>query len=364
MYVELSTGTLTVEMQSVDPAMRDTLRFAARENPRRGFLFVSTVIGRYMPAQPERLHQACTLLAEHLPVDLPGPVLCLGVAEAGVALALGVHRTYRARRGLDDVYVWHSSRLRLPIEPVARFVEAHSHAPAHALYTTTESPLWSALPEIKSVVIIDDEVTTGDTLMGVWRALAPLLPKCSTVKALALSDWSRQRDGGVQVSTLAQGRFDFEPRRLAPEPQMPDVVGGRREVRCAMARHGGRLGMQHVAAPIDLEALGLRVRSGERVLVVGAGEHQGRAIRLAEAVDTAGGTGWFQFTTRAPVRLEGPIRSVFTTTDAYGEGIRDHLYNFEADRWDAVWVCHESNDAEACRPLLDATGGRWVPEVS
>ena len=65
--------------------------FAARRNPRRGFLFVSRVLGRHLPTRPRVMRDAQLRLARRIPVDLPGPVVVLGLAETAIALAQGVH---------------------------------------------------------------------------------------------------------------------------------------------------------------------------------------------------------------------------------------------------------------------------------
>ena len=47
----LSTGTLSL---SISNSMQDGLfRIAERQNPKRAFLFVSTVLGRHIPVRPE-----------------------------------------------------------------------------------------------------------------------------------------------------------------------------------------------------------------------------------------------------------------------------------------------------------------------
>src|SRR3546814_8972728 len=78
--IELSTGTLelVIEHAAELDAFCD---FAARANPKRGFLIVSKVLGRHLPASPNAMRGAMDELGQKLPADLPGPIVFLGMAE-------------------------------------------------------------------------------------------------------------------------------------------------------------------------------------------------------------------------------------------------------------------------------------------
>lgn len=352
--VELSTGRLELRLEAGE---RLGLSFAARQNPKRGFLFVSPLIGRYLPARPADVRRACQRLAARLPADLPGPVLCLAVAEAGVALGEGIFRAYRGQTGRADVWFWHSSRLRLDLAPVARFTEPHSHAPAHSLYA--EAGFAARLAEVGTLIIVDDEVTTGRTVRALAAALAPLTPRRRVTQILALSDWSGDQPGAskLEIEALLRGRYRFQPSAQGLRLALPDVSGGAQIVAHGALPNEGRLGLLQPQPP---EILPHPIIPGAPVLVVGIGEQPCRAIRLAEAVDAAGGEGWFQSSTRAPVRLEGPVQSVIQGQDCYGEGLADHVYNFERGRWSQVWICRDTPRDQGCPQLADALGGRWV----
>src|SRR3546814_7864377 len=68
--IELSTGTLelVIEHAAELDAFCD---FAARANPKRGFLIVSKVLGRHLPASPNAMRGAMDELGQKLPADLP-----------------------------------------------------------------------------------------------------------------------------------------------------------------------------------------------------------------------------------------------------------------------------------------------------
>src|SRR3546814_7560706 len=92
--IKLSTGTLelVIEHAAELDAFCD---FAARANPKRGFLIVSKVLGRHLPASPNAMRGAMDDLGQKLPADLPGPIVFLGMAETATALGQGDRKSTR-----------------------------------------------------------------------------------------------------------------------------------------------------------------------------------------------------------------------------------------------------------------------------
>src|SRR3546814_3945249 len=107
--IELSTGTLELVIEHV--AELDAFcDFAARANPKRGFLIVSKVLGRHLPASPNAMRGAMDELGQKLPADLPGPIVFLGMAETATALGQGVFAAYLDAQERQDVVYLQSSR--------------------------------------------------------------------------------------------------------------------------------------------------------------------------------------------------------------------------------------------------------------
>src|SRR3546814_118532 len=131
--IDLSTGTL--DLVTEHAAKLDAFRdFAARANPKRGFLIVSKVLGRHLPAAPKAMRGAMDELGLKLPVDLSGPVVVLGMAETATALGQGVFAAYLKASGRQDlVYLQSSRQIVDGAELIASFEEGHSHATTHLL---------------------------------------------------------------------------------------------------------------------------------------------------------------------------------------------------------------------------------------
>jgi hypothetical protein len=342
-HIELPTGRLTVtpEHDSVWPVER-LLDFAARINPRRGFLFVSKVLGRHIGARPADMNEAWEALVERLPADLPGPIAVVGMAETAIALGHGVYRALYRRRRDTEVVFGQSTRYRFQRRLFAEFSEDHSHASRHFVYAPLEPRVMAILRATRTLVLVDDELTTGRTLLNLQRALEPELPHLEQVVGVALTDWS---GGSAEfrgpVASLLRGERRFEPRADFVCPPMPDVSSTDSLRDETLPRNDGRFWLQ---APVELPAgLALpEVNPGERLAVVGTGEFVTLPMLVAEAYERQGISAWCHATTRSPAFLTHAMRCREETFDAYGDGIPMCIYNVSTESYDRVLVLYET----------------------
>src|SRR3546814_5369111 len=131
--IELSKGTLELVIEHA-AELDAFVGCAARDNPRRGCLIVSKVLGRHLPASPSAMRGAMDELGQKLPADLPGPIVFLGMAETATALGQGVFAAYLdAQERQDVVYLQSSRQIVDGAELIASFEEGHSHATTHLI---------------------------------------------------------------------------------------------------------------------------------------------------------------------------------------------------------------------------------------
>lgn len=358
--VDLPTGELVVRVEDAAAPLDLLCGFAARRNPRRGFLFVSRVLGRHVPVRPAGMRWAHARLAARVEPDLPGPVLFLGLAETATGLGQGVHEAWRRRTARADTLFLHSTRYRLHREPLLEFREEHSHAPAHVVYRPEPEALRRMLRHVRSVVLVDDEASTGTTFLNLTRALAAVLPSIERVTMGVLTDWCGRagRDAlraamlvPARMVSLLAGSYTFTPRP-GLDDVAPPALGGNGEPKDALlARDHGRLGGRVDDARVRAMARRLFRRPGERVLVLGTGEFVHPPYRLAAALERLGADVRFQATTRSPAMVGHALECALQFTDSYGDGIPNWLYNVRRDAYDRVLVCHET-PASALDPVL------------
>ena len=218
--IPLPGGTLHLDVARSLRPLDQLCAFAVRRNARRSFLIVSKLLGRHLPVRPSAMRAAARDLAGLIPADLPAPILVIGLAETAVCLGQSVHEEL-LRLGRDAAFV-HSTRQQGDHPLLCRFDEPHSHAASHLIYR----PRGFDLGAVRSLVLVDDEVSTGTTLANLARALVAALPGVERIAVASLTDWS--------------GGSDW----LACLPRPADSV----------SLLGGSLRWQQGPAPVDGEA--------------------------------------------------------------------------------------------------------------
>ncbi|MFI8479229.1 phosphoribosyltransferase domain-containing protein [Pseudomonas sp. NPDC078700] len=359
---QLMRGLLEVKVEGSVGAPEALFGFAERHNPKRAFLFVSKVLGRHIPVRPSVMDKSFEHLAAKIPADLPGPVLVIGMAETAVGLGAGVHRAYSRKRS-DTVYLV-STRHPTGTDLFARFEEEHSHASAHLIHMPVDADVREMMLNARSLVLVDDEASTGKTFINLHRALVDAgLRQLQRVVTCVLTDWSGSavRDSIDQPTdqvSLLQGSYRFNEDMDAPLPVMPavgTVAAG--DWPLSPRNDWGRLGVRHVA---DTLATGLQVKPGERVLVVGTSEFVWRPFLLAERLERAGADVHFSSTSRSPIALGHAIEHALSFSDNYGLGIPNFLYNVSPGQFDRVLICSETPVAAVSAQLLDALNAEVI----
>ncbi|MFI2349673.1 phosphoribosyltransferase [Streptomyces sp. NPDC019443] len=195
------TGTWVAERLGVglvgDETLSGLLGLALRRNPKRAHLLVSNVLGKHVPQSPAVVYGAGYGLGERVR-ELLGPeaasrAVVLGYAETATGLGHSV------ADGLGLAPYLHSTRR--PVEGVERaggFEESHSHATSHLLLPEDPRLLAGDGP----LVLVDDEFSTGNTVLNTIRDLHERYPRDRYV-IVALVDM-RSDDDRDRLSVLAR----------------------------------------------------------------------------------------------------------------------------------------------------------------
>ncbi|MNM82841.1 hypothetical protein D3C81_948840 [compost metagenome] len=200
--------------------------------------------------------------------------------------------------------------------------------------------------QARSLVLVDDEASTGKTFVNLHRALVDAgLSKIERVVTCVLTDWSAgavRHAIGEQATavSLMQGSYQFHEDQAAPLPEMPDVgavsIG---EWPLSADKDWGRLGVRHVE---DTLAPEIQVQPGEKIIVLGTSEFVWRPFLLAERLERAGADVHFSSTSRSPIALGHSIQHALSFSDNYGLGIPNFLYNVKPGQFDRVLICTET----------------------
>lgn len=320
---------------------------ALRRNPRRAHLLVSTVLGKHVPRPPHIVHDAGRELGRRVADTISGEATPVVLGYAETATGLG-HCVAEVLTGA--VYVHSTRRHVAGVAPFGGFEEEHSHATSHLILPTDPETFAGEGP----LVLVDDELSTGRTVINTIKALHAIAPRAHYVIA-ALIDVRGPADRAamdafagewglrVDVVALAAGSVELPADVLARGTELvaehdaagvtgvtggADVVPGWvRTLTVAWPAglpDGGRHGFtqEHQdalekALPALGAALAEQVR-GRRVLVLGFEELMYAPLRLARALDDATGDD-------VAVRYSTTTRSPVLAVDDVGYAIRTRL---------------------------------------
>lgn len=388
-----------------DGELRELLGLALRRNPKRAHLLVSNVLGKHVPQRPSVVYAAGFDLGRRVRALLGEEgarrAVVLGYAETATGLGHSV------ADGLGDAPYLHSTRR--PVPGVARaggFEESHSHATSHLLLPEDPELLAADGPGPDGsphsvLVLVDDEFSTGNTVLNTIRALHERYPRDRYV-IVALVDMRSPADRGRLAEFAAEigARVDLVVRStgtvglpddvlakgqaLIAEQESAPGAGRRAEEQSpgtgirtrldlpwpAGVPDGGRHGFTPAHRALlepALPALADRIAQAlgdapRRVLVLGFEELMYAPLRLGTALEErTNAEVRYSTTTRSPVlAVDDPgyaIRTqlVFPAHDdpADGPGER-YAYNVAGAGFDAVVAVV---DSAADTPALHAPGG-------
>ncbi|MFI9562516.1 phosphoribosyltransferase [Streptomyces rishiriensis] len=173
-----------------DDTLTDLLGLALRRNPKRAHLLVSHVLGKHIPQSPSVVHGHGFALGRRVRE-------LLGAQEAARAVVLGYAETatglgHCVADGLGAAPYLHSTRRPVAgVVTAGGFEESHSHATSHLLLPEDPSLLVGDGP----LVLVDDEFSTGNTVLNTIRALHERYPRRRYV-VVALVDMRSAADAG------------------------------------------------------------------------------------------------------------------------------------------------------------------------
>jgi hypothetical protein len=332
-------------------SLQDLCGYASRRSRKRGFVFVSKVLGKHYPVRPSRLAEVQARLADRL-AHLPGPAVLIALAETATGLGQGIFEAWLARTGRSDILFQHSTRYRLERPLALHFQEGHSHATTHLVHEPVAPHLTALFRRAATLVLVDDEISTGRTLTHLAAAYRDINPGLSAVHFVCLTDWldpvrraeiAEQVGRPVQFHSLLQGKFALEENpTFDPEP-IPNVVGNGERKDAFLPRNFGRVGLGEILR-LDLDGT-IRpagIQTGERLLILGTGEFIYPPFLLARRLEELGWDVHFQSTTRSPLHVDGDITSVLEFVDNYYDDMANYLYNVVDRHYDRVLVGYET----------------------
>ncbi|MBO1581971.1 phosphoribosyltransferase family protein [Bacillus sp. XF8] len=391
-------------------------QMAARMNKKRVFLFVSTILGKHLPVLPATsLAGGCALAARYMEVlqhtnhpyqkeilnlisskdstnneleailqyqfPLEKEVLFIGFAETATALGHAMFQCFQ-----NAQYVHTTRETISQIDSVITFEEEHSHATSHRCYVDK-----SYFQNEQPIVLVDDEMTTGKTVLNIIRSIQEKFPRKEYIVA-SLLDWrsdahqkqftelEQELDITIHVISLLSGSIDVIGSPVATsyshDETVYKLIGSKIEkhiIPCptlpytspwhnvSYINYTGRFGISSddqkyihsFARKIghDLK----KKRKGQQTLCLGTGEFMYLPMRIAAEM---GENISYQSTTRSPIHpytgdVQYAIHSRFSYESPEDKAVTNYFYNIQPGDYDEVFLFIERDlQEDTFHPLL------------
>jgi len=412
---------------------------AARKNKKRGFLFVSNILGKHVPVDPfvpllagialavqfmhkihdvnhvdtyaimqalesnEDTRKVYETVITRSQVVLPEETLFIGFAETATGLGHAAFSVF------DNAHYLHTTREQIPLLPSELdFNEDHSHAVNHRCYPSDPELLRNP----KIIVLVDDEITTGNTALNIIRAIHYKFPKTDYV-VLSLLDWRTTEDRanfskleqqlGIRIHTISllEGEIEIsgdpyseQIDQLNPvlESDSADELHVLKEQRfidlqdLVTVFSEDLTGYKNLSPYLKLTGrFGLSSRENQEVLPLA------RDIGEALKCDRVGvktlclGTGEFMYfpmlisaymgkgisyhsTTRSPIysfpKPQYAIQNGFAYTSPDDSNITNYVYNIPLNYYDEVYLFFEREVShERLMPMLNVFRNIGIPRL-
>ncbi|MFF4797120.1 phosphoribosyltransferase [Streptomyces sp. NPDC001351] len=247
------SGTWVAERLGVelvgDDKLTDLLGLALRRNPKRAHLLVSNVLGKHVPQSPSVVYGYGFALGRRVRE-------LLGAQEAARAVVLGYAETatglgHSVADGVGLAPYLHSTRRPVAsVAPAGGFEESHSHATSHLLLPEDPALLVGDGP----LVLVDDEFSTGNTVLNTIRDLHGRYPRRRYV-VVALVDMRSAAD---------LGRLEGFAREIGARVDLVAAASGTVRLPSGVLERGQELVARYEA---DSAAIGSRSSAGSSGLV-------------------------------------------------------------------------------------------------
>ena len=358
-------------------AEKEVLMLAGRENnSRRSYVVVNRLQAKHVPVSPEKTVQLFNQLGELIKEAYPNEtILVIGFAETATAIG-----AYVAEVLSGQSYYLHTTREEIKdVQKLVEFCEEHSHATEQILYCKN----WPHIKEqIDRIVFVEDEVTTGKTILNFVKALkedglidsSMKLAVASVVNGMDETSIDRFRSQGIEWHYLLKLRTEHieeqllkinqaEVEEVYDEWDLPTF-----EIKKISGKINPRIGVPAAiyAEKCDLladqiiQAIGKPQLAGKKVLVMGTEEFMYPAIKAAEKMlkECEVHSIRTHSTTRSPIlpfdHKDYPLKSRYALTSFYSDTRQTYIYNLA--QYDYAVILTDANEStlgfgELCKAL-------------
>lgn len=273
--------SVVIDSNPYDFATTDLFAIGKRKNnPKRDFLFISKLLGKHLPVNPDIVKATGYVLAG-LITNHPSSVLIdflkkkrylstkqkeivkeelnkaydtksqnvlvIGFCETATALGYSVAMALKnssyistTREVIDTLVVSNDmnkkdSYHKVSIKNVINFEEEHSHATSHHMYSSENGI--KKLQDIDEIILVDDEITTGNTALNIIHEFNKKFPHIKKYTVLSILNWmdsefkkrtieTQKNKLNIEISfeSLVEGHFKEIEDDYIENPNYNDII--------------------------------------------------------------------------------------------------------------------------------------------
>lgn len=373
----------------------DVLRLAKRHhNTKRTYLLVNPLQAKHLPVSPSKSMEMMSCLGKQIAKKHPTARLVIGFAETATAIAATVagcldsecKYIHTTRETFNDISDW------------IFFSEEHSHAVEQKLFAKN---LAQWISESSQIILVDDEISTGKTLLNIVEQLRERFPEAkskqivaaSIINRLSLEHEERFLNACIESEYLVKLKNDDLTNAVAHYNISPaKTIDAKTDaydnsvIQTSEPLMNPRLGVgiskyiescQRISSEVQRQ-ISDRIVSASNVLVLGTEECMYPALALGRELENNASVASVRChaTTRSPIGIcdnpTYPIRLGYKIHSFYEVGRETFIYNL--DSYDLVIVVTDTlgNDLYAradisnalrlngCRNIVFVEGGNHV----
>jgi hypothetical protein len=278
--------------------------------------------------------------------------LWIGMAETATGLGYGVFEAAK-NEGLQNALFMQTTRYHLADVERLEFEEAHSHATDFFLYYPTDPAHKQQFLTADTLVLIDDEISTGKTFLRLIKAYQKVNPWLRKVYIVSLVNFAHPDDRryleteaevSVEWICFRQGLLNFEDSYNAAIDNISVNVDSNNSCKKHLLAWQGRLG---ITEPVVIKAdpsphFKTTEQDDRPILVLGTGECNPPAFLLGRELAAQGFKVKVQSTTRSPIHQGNEIKRICQFEDNYEDGIANFIYNMNPADYREIILCHET----------------------
>lgn len=360
--IKLVTGNLALNIKDSDLPFEDLCAFAARQNTKRGFLFVSKVLGKHYPVKPCVMEQIHELLAHkiHTISKNLDNITFIGFAETAIGLGAGVFHTWQnlsRTNQIKNAFFIPTTRFHFDQPVVFEFKEEHSHATDQLIFQPREEKAREIFTQGETLVLVDDEISTGKTLFNFIEQFVEFNKNVKNVFLVSIKNWISDenknniihhfKDINIEFVSVLEGEFSFVKDENFIVQTMPKLDGKTENkdylFNTSALDNNIRFGntsftnynFDQFISTIDLT---------KKTLVLGTNEYLVKPFFFAQELEKRGCEVFFQSTTRSPILVEHDIDFKLISKDNYNDGMENYIYNVSSDLYEQIIICYETKD--------------------